>query len=93
MLIGGAVAFFLFSSSALAEDIAFDAFVNANKVSMGTAIQLTLTVKGTQDVDVPQLPTIDGFDARYVGPATQVSVVNGAYSTTKSFYYVLLPLE
>jgi hypothetical protein len=76
-----------------AEDISFEATIDANKVPMGTAAQLTLTVRGTQDVNAVTLPALDGFEARYVGPSTQVSVVNGAYSTAKSFTYILLPLK
>ena len=76
-----------------AEDITFDATVSANKVAMGTAVELTLSVHGTQDVELPQLPAIDGFESRYSGPSTQVSVINGAYSSTKAFRYILLPLK
>jgi hypothetical protein len=83
----------LFCSSLSAEDISFEATVDADKVPMGTAAQLTLTVHGSQDVKQLDLPSIDGFESRFVGPSTQVSVVNGAYSTAQSFTYVLLPLK
>jgi len=82
-----------FCGSIRAEDISFEATVDATKVPMGTAAQLTLTVHGTQDLDKVDLPALDGFEARYVGPSTQVSVINGSYSTAKAFTYMLLPLK
>ena len=87
------ILFFLSAAVARAEDISFEATVDANKVSMGTAAQLTLTIHGTQEIDKLNLPAIDGFETRYVGPSTQVSVVNGTYSTAKAFTYMLLPLK
>ncbi len=76
-----------------AEDVSFDASVDANRVPLGTAAQLTLTLHGSQDLEKVDLPAIDGFEARYVGPSTQVKVVNGEYSTAKAFTYMLLPLK
>ena len=82
-----------FCGSVLAEDVSFEATVDSNKIPMGTAGQLVLTVRGTQDVEKIDLPAIDGMEARYVGPSTQVKVINGAYSTAKAFTYMLLPLK
>ncbi|MBF0123024.1 MAG: protein BatD [Candidatus Omnitrophica bacterium] len=76
-----------------AEDVSLEATVDSNKIAMGTAGQLLLTVHGTQDVDKIDLPPIDGVEVRYVGPSTQVRVINGAYSTAKVFTYMLLPLK
>ncbi len=75
----------------LAEDISFEATVDSNQLTLGNSAHLMLTVKGTQKVDPVSLPQIDGFDARYVGPQTQVSVVNGNYSSSKVFIYSLFP--
>ncbi len=76
-----------------AADVSFEARLNAERVPMGSAVQLTLTLHGTQEVGEISLPAIDGFQSRYVGPSTQVSVINGAYSTSKSFNYILVPLK
>ncbi|MBF0620198.1 MAG: BatD family protein, partial [Candidatus Omnitrophica bacterium] len=80
-------------SRAFAEDVSFEATVNASKVPMGTAAEFVLTLHGTQDLDQVKLPPIDGFEVRFVGPSTQVSVVNGVYSAAKAFTYMLLPLK
>ncbi len=79
--------------AAFAEGISFDASLDADRVAMGSAAQLTLTVHGTQDVSQIALPAIDGFEARFVGPSTQIKVVNGEYSTVKAFSYMLIPLK
>jgi hypothetical protein len=78
-------------SFAIAEDISFEASVDAQRVAMGSAIQLTLTVHGAQDVNELSLPEMDGFETRYVGPSTQVQVINGEYTTSKAMTYMLLP--
>ncbi|MBF0486280.1 MAG: protein BatD [Candidatus Omnitrophica bacterium] len=87
-----AVLFFFLSSAAWSEDVKFEASVSENRVSLGTAVDLLLTVHGTQDV-APLTVSVDGFDVRYIGPSTQVSVINGEYSTSKAFNYSLLPLK
>ncbi|MBF0594395.1 MAG: protein BatD [Candidatus Omnitrophica bacterium] len=78
---------------AVAEDVSFDAALDADRVVMGTAAQLTLTLHGSQDLAQIALPPIDGFEARFVGPSTQIRVVNGEYSSAKSFIYMLVPLK
>jgi hypothetical protein len=77
--------------SALAEDVSVAATVTANRLSLGNSAQLIVTVRGTQKVEPASLPPIDGFDTRYIGPQTQVSIVNGNYTSSKSFIYSLFP--
>ena len=74
-----------------AEDISLTAEVNSNKVSLGSYLQLTVTVNGSASIPEIQLPAIDGFDTEYNGPSTRVSIVNGQYFSSKSFTYSLLP--
>lgn len=78
---------------ACAEEISFEASVQDNRVPMGTGVALSLKVQGEKDVEPPQLPDIEGFETRYTGPTTHVSVINGVYSKAKIFNYVLLPLK
>ena len=76
-----------------ARDVQFTAEVDQNKIALGTSAQLTLTVTGTQDVaDIPA-PSVDGLDIRFLGPSTQISIVNGQYSSRKSWIYALVPLK
>lgn len=72
-----------------AEDISLTARVDANRVTLGNSTHFVLTVNGTQKAEPVDLPAIDGFDSKYLGPQTAVSIVNGNYSASKSFIYVL----
>ncbi len=76
-----------------AQDVQFTAEVDQNKISLGMSARLTLTVTGTQDVAEVQIPSVDGLDFRYLGPSTQISIVNGRYSSRKSWMYSVVPLK
>ncbi len=92
-LLWGFVVMITMGAVAFAADISVNATVSSNPVALGTGLQYTVTVKGSQDATPPNLPLIDGVDARYSGPASRVSVINGAYSVEQSFNYVLLPTK
>ncbi|MEI7999029.1 MAG: BatD family protein [Candidatus Omnitrophota bacterium] len=80
--------------SASAQDISFDATVNANKISLQDILELTLTVHGAKaDGSTVPLPAVDGFETRFVGPATSFSIVNGVSSSERSFIYNLFPTK
>lgn len=82
----------LYSSLGLAEDVSFEATVNANKISLQDMVELTLSVHGAKG-DVPNisLPPIEGFDAHFVGPATKFTIINGVSSSEHAFIYDLFP--
>jgi hypothetical protein len=76
----------------IADPITFEATVNSPRVSLDEVLQLTLTFTGVnQNLDPISLPTLDGFSAKYLGPSTSVSIVNGDYHSEKSFIYNLFP--
>ncbi len=56
------------SSMALAQDISVIAEVNTNVIPLGSAAQLSITVKGAQNADPVQIPAIDGLQIQYHGP-------------------------
>jgi hypothetical protein len=72
-----------------ADDIALTAVVETNRVTLGNSTHLVLTVEGSQNAEPIDLPVIEGFDSKYLGPQTAVSIVNGKSSVSKSFIYVL----
>ncbi len=74
-----------------AEDVSFEATVNANQISLPEALELTLTVHGAKNIPPISIPTIDGFQVRYVGPSTRFLIVNGVSSSEHSFVYNLFP--
>jgi hypothetical protein len=77
--------------SAWGQDIYFHAEVSRGRVALGEQVLLTLTTEGTQDVAMIELPRLEDVDAEFRGPSTRISVVNGRYSSSKSFTYSLFP--
>jgi len=88
-----AILSFLLSGTAFANDISFQASVDRNKVSLGSAINLDLTFYGTQHMPAPKLPEINGFQSRYQGPSTRMSIVNGKISSSITHIYTLIPMR
>lgn len=76
-----------------AQDINFEVHVDRNKVSLSSSLKLNLTFHGTQDFSAPELPDMDGFSWRYMGPSTRMSVVNGKVSSSITHIYTLVPLK
>jgi hypothetical protein len=83
----------LFSCGILqADPVTFEASVNSPRISLDEVLRLTLTITGVNDNLSPMnLPVLDGFSAKYLGPSTSVSIVNGDYHSEKSFIYDLFP--
>ena len=82
-----------FTTNCFAKDISFQVSVDRNKVSLGSPINLNLTFYGTQHMPAPKLPKIDGFQSRYQGPSTRMSMVNGKVSSSISHIYTLIPMR
>jgi hypothetical protein len=76
-----------------AKDIKFGLSVESNKVSVGVPFQLNLTFDGTQGIPALEMPAIEGFDIRYVGPSTRLSIINGQASSSITHTYSLVPLK
>jgi len=75
-----------------ADPVTFEATVNSPRVSLDEVLQLTLTFTGiNQDLDPVSLPVLNGFTAKYLGPSTSVSIINGDYHSERSFIYNLFP--
>jgi BatD DUF11 like domain len=84
---------FLFYTVVFAKDINFEATVDRNKVGLGQPLQLNLTFDGTQNMPALELPAIEGFQARYLGPSTRMSIINGQASSSITHIYTLLPTK
>ncbi len=85
--------FFVQSLSFSKEEIDFEATVDRATMELGSYLTLTLTIKGVQGAAPIELPSIEGFQSRYVGPATRISIINGQVSHTISFTYNLYPVK
>lgn len=76
-----------------AQDIVFEVTVDKTVAALGDRIQLSLAFQGATDVPAPQIQEPEGFSARYLGPSTMMSIVNGRMSSSISHIYVLIPLK
>ncbi len=74
-----------------ADDIRFEVTLDRNRVALGQGMQLNLTFHGSQDVPAPDLKDKEGFQMRYSGPSTRVSIVNGRVSRSVTHMYTMLP--
>ncbi|MDD5771627.1 MAG: BatD family protein [Candidatus Omnitrophica bacterium] len=83
----------VFISPCLAKEFNFEASVDKNKVPLGGSLRLSLSFNGVQDMPAPELPQIDGFKFRYLGPSTMMSIVNGKVSGSITHNYLLLPVK
>ncbi len=66
--------------------------VDARKVGVRDRVQLTITIEGSDGPDQVALPALTNLElAGGPFPSTQVSIVNGRMSQSRSFTYVLQP--
>lgn len=74
-------------------DVSFKAFVDKSKASLGDGIELSLQFSGTSQMPAPEIPEIEGFQIRYLGPSTRLSMVNGITEQSVTHRYLLVPLK
>jgi hypothetical protein len=65
------------------------ATVNRDALRVGEQLVLDIAVQGATAAE-PQLQDLDGFTARYLGPSTQVSIVNGRVNQSITHRYALV---
>ncbi|HNX80608.1 MAG TPA: BatD family protein [Candidatus Omnitrophota bacterium] len=87
------IIFYCLSSAAFAKDISFELTADRDRVAVGQPAVVYLTFNGTQDIPAVELKTGDGFQARYVGPSTRMSIVNGKVSSSITHIYSLLAVK
>lgn len=72
-----------------AQSITVSAAVESDDVAVGAPFVLSIRVDGAQNVPVPVVE-VAGFRSDYLGPSTQVSLVNGRMSTTVTHRYRMI---
>ena len=77
---------------AAASEVSVHASVHPQRAALGEALTLSIEVRGAQDTPAPAL-NIDGFESRYLGPSTQVSISNGQVVASVQHRYSLLTLK
>jgi tetratricopeptide (TPR) repeat protein len=60
-----------------ADVVVAQATLDPPQVRVGEAAALAIELAGAQDAAPPQIPAVEGVVIRYVGPSTQISMVNG----------------
>jgi len=83
--------FFFATCLGQAESIRLEASIEQNKVSVGNPLYLYVTFYGGQDIDQLDIPSVDGLQIKYVGPSTEVSIVNGKVSQSITHTYLVYP--
>lgn len=84
LLVAVAVAF---SVVRPAEAIEVRASVDRDRLAPGDSAVLTVEVDGAQNAPAPAFDVQDGLRVRYLGPSTQISIVNGQMSAIVSHRY------
>jgi tetratricopeptide (TPR) repeat protein len=79
----------LSGQSATAAPITVSASVESTDVAVGEPFVLSIVVDGAQNVPVPSVAA-DGFRADYMGPATEVQLVNGRMSAKVTHRYRMI---
>jgi len=79
--------------SAFAEDIKFEIAVDKHKMSLGQGAQISFTFHNIQNISAPDIPQIDNFEFRYIGPSTKTSIINGKISRSVTYSYQLVPFK
>jgi len=88
---GLAVAAILLAALPARADISVRASVSPQRAAVGQSLTLSVEINGAQNVVAPALSNLDGFDARYMGPSTQISIVNGRMNALVQHRYSLVP--
>jgi hypothetical protein len=73
-------------------DISVRASLAPQRAQVGEPLTLAIDVGGAQNVAAPAV-NADGFDVQYVGPSTQISIVNANITRSVQHRYSLLPLR
>jgi len=82
-----------FAAGAAAAQPRVEASLEQSRAAVGEPIYLYISFKGAQDVDRPEIRSVDGLKIKYVGPTSEVSVVNGVVSRSVTYSYLILPLK
>ncbi len=77
---------------AAASEVSVHAAVHPPRVTLGEVLTLSIEVRGVQTTPAPTLD-IDGFESRYLGPSTQMSISNGQVAASVQHRYALHPLK
>ncbi len=90
---GTLIAVCLLWSGPARADISVRSSLVPQRAQVGEPLTLSIEISGAQDVSAPAIANLNGFDVRYVGPSTQISIINGRMDASVQHRYSLLPLQ
>ena len=90
-IILGFFVFFLISSKGFSS-VRFEISVDKDVISLGEYAQLSLSFSGAQNIPAPKIEIKD-FKVNYLGPSTQISIINGRISSSITHIYTIFPLK
>src|SRR5436309_7345061 len=76
---------------AAAAQLSARAVLDPPQVRVGEAADLSVEITGAQNAPAPQIDAVDGVTVRYVGPSTQVSIVNGQVTASVTHRFSVVP--
>jgi len=79
------------ASLAMAQDVRVDATVNAERIGVEDVLELTISISGGDADGDPELPRLEAFRVASRSTSSQIQIVNGRMSSTRSYIYQLLP--
>jgi len=77
--------------NAHAADITVRARLDTAELPVGQSTTLAIEVQGAQDVPAPELANVGDLTVRYIGPSTQISIVNGRMTSSITHRYSVAP--
>ncbi|HSF16038.1 MAG TPA: BatD family protein [Vicinamibacteria bacterium] len=75
----------------LAQQVTVGATVNAERIGVEDMLQLTVSISGGEPSAEPVLPELPQFRVAGRSTSSQIQIVNGQMSSTRSYTYQLLP--
>ncbi|MFH1847067.1 MAG: BatD family protein [Candidatus Omnitrophota bacterium] len=81
------------SINVFAQERRLEVTLERNQVSIGNPVYLNVTFYGSQDLSATEIGPIDGLTIRYVGPSSQISIVNGQISQAITHRYLVIPTK
>ena len=69
----------------------FTAALEQSSTSPGNPVYLYVKFFGSQDAPRPEIPAVDGLNIRYVGPQTEITVINGKVSQSITHTFLVMP--
>jgi len=84
----------VFTATIFAEDISVMLELNTRQVLLESYLQIVVRIDGSQDVAPPNMSALtQNFKVEYSGPSSQIMIINGKITKSKSFIYYLYPKQ